>query len=120
MTVPMNNDLDIGKLGAKPLFQSLGRASFRWMVDTYLEVLRLYNVNRRQFLSDVWPVDVAVDAFEGADLTQGVHEWFACEVPGVDDQISTRQLVEDVPRQVLNRVRVSIRDDAYLHNNPLY
>ena len=87
MAVSVNNGLDPGELGPQPLLQGVGRASLSWMVDADLEIASLYDLNFSQFLPHVWPVDVAVDASEGADFAQRVHEPFAREIPCVNDHI---------------------------------
>jgi hypothetical protein len=33
----------------------------------------------------------------------------------VSDHISARQLIEDLLRKIVDRVRMSVRDDAYFH-----
>jgi len=88
------------------------------MIHTYLEALCLYSVNRGQFFPDIWPVNVPVDSSKWTYLTQRVQEAFACEVPGVNDHISARQFVKNLPWQIIDRVCVGIRDDAYIHGSP--
>ena len=85
------------------------------MVHTYHDILCLYDVNRWQFFPDLWPVNVPVDSSEWAYLTKRVQEAFACEVPCVNDHISARELVKDLPRQAVDGVRVRIRNDTYPH-----
>ncbi len=115
MAVSVNNGMDPGELGPKPLLQGVRRTSFSRMVDADLEIPYLYDANCWQFLPYIWPIDVAVDASETANLAQCVHKPFPREVPGVNDHISARQLVKDLTRQAVDGVRVRIRDDTYPH-----
>src|SRR5205807_10163930 len=68
VAVSVNYGMRPRKLGPQPLRQGVGRTSLSWMVDADLEIPCLNDVNCWQFLPYIWPIDIAVDTFEGADF----------------------------------------------------
>jgi len=98
VAVSMNNGLNPRELGPQPLLQGVGRASLSRMVDADLEIPCLDDVNCWQFLPYIWPIDIAVDTSEEADLAQLVNQPLAREIPCVNGHIGAGYLVKDLPR----------------------